>query len=147
MEQDVLSDAVREFTILIKNNEDVEAIEESDASSDEETSTEDIFKIGFQRISIRDFKLRVFDEIIDVRTPEEFSRDRIHGSINIPALTNDQRETIASSALETDIKRVTTSGFIWESTIFQIVNLCKDICSIFFIEKKYFYKCKIGCFL
>ena len=49
MEQDVLSDAVREFTILIKNNEDIN-MEGSDDSSDEDTSTDDKFKIAVQPI-------------------------------------------------------------------------------------------------
>ena len=35
-----------------------------------------------------------FDEIIDVRTPLEFSEDRILTSVNVPVLTNEQRVTI-----------------------------------------------------
>ncbi|MFZ4535894.1 tRNA 2-selenouridine(34) synthase MnmH [Propionivibrio sp.] len=34
---------------------------------------------------------RLFDEIIDVRTPAEFADDHIPGSINCPVLDNDQR--------------------------------------------------------
>ena len=36
-------------------------------------------------------KLGLFDEIIDARTPEEFSKDIIHGAVNITALTNEEK--------------------------------------------------------
>jgi len=37
-----------------------------------------------------------FDEIIDVRTPLEFSEDRILTSVNVPVLTNEQRVNIGT---------------------------------------------------
>ena len=47
-----------------------------------------------------------------MRTPEEFSKDRIHKAVNIPALTNEQRDNFAKS---TDIDIVTYVGCIRES--------------------------------
>ena len=45
---------------------------------------------GITRVeNIEDYRL--FDEIIDVRTPAEFADDHIPGSINCPVLDNDQR--------------------------------------------------------
>ena len=92
------------FTILIKNNKD------TDEDTKEEDTTE-VFKVEVNKFSVKDFKLGLFDELIDVRTPEEFSKDRIHGAVNIPTLTNDQRDTFATS---TDIDIVTYVGCIRE---------------------------------
>ncbi|WP_298313241.1 rhodanese-like domain-containing protein, partial [Propionivibrio sp.] len=39
---------------------------------------------------------RLFDEIIDVRTPAEFADDHIPNSINCPVLDNDQRVEVGT---------------------------------------------------
>ena len=39
---------------------------------------------------------KLFDEIIDVRTPLEFAEDRIVGAINLPVLSNEQRVTVGT---------------------------------------------------
>jgi len=49
--------------------------------------------------TIEDFKKgssKLFDEIIDVRTPLEFAEDRIVGAINLPVLSNEQRVTVGT---------------------------------------------------
>ena len=44
--------------------------------------------------SLDEIQLRGFDEILDVRSPSEFAEDRIPGSINLPALDDNEREVI-----------------------------------------------------
>ena len=41
-------------------------------------------------------QLDEFDEIIDVRTPAEFTEDHIPGAINYPVLSNDERVTVGT---------------------------------------------------
>ena len=41
-------------------------------------------------------QLDEFDEIIDVRTPAEFSEDHIPGAINCPVLSNEERATVGT---------------------------------------------------
>ncbi len=41
-------------------------------------------------------QLAQFDEIIDVRTPEEFADDHIPGAINCPVLSNEERITVGT---------------------------------------------------
>ena len=79
-----VSESKEEFTILIKNNKNI------DIKVEENDKNEGNFKIEIKQFSIRDFKLNLFDEVIDVRTVEEFSEDRIPRSVNIPAVTKDE---------------------------------------------------------
>ena len=44
--------------------------------------------------SLDDFLRREFDEILDVRSPSEFSEDCVPGSINLPALNDNERSII-----------------------------------------------------
>lgn len=37
-----------------------------------------------------------FDDVIDVRSPAEFAEDHIPGALNLPALSNDQREEVGT---------------------------------------------------
>ncbi len=41
-------------------------------------------------------QLAAFDELIDVRSPDEFAVDHIIGAINLPVLTNEQRAEVGS---------------------------------------------------
>ena len=100
---------MQEFTILVKNNKDTD---QDNLEVTKEEDTTELFKIEVNKFLVKDFKLGQFDEIIDVRTPKEFSKDRIHGAVNTPALTNEQKSNFANS---TDIDIVTYVGCIRES--------------------------------
>ena len=47
-------------------------------------------------LSVRDLKCerRLFDSILDVRTPAEFEEDRVPGALSIPVLSDEQRHVI-----------------------------------------------------
>ena len=45
---------------------------------------------------ILNWRSKKFTEIIDVRSPNEYSEDHIPNSINLPVLNNDERELIGS---------------------------------------------------
>ena len=49
-----------------------------------------------KRVKFSDIKIHDFDDVIDVRTPLEFEDDRIPGSINLPVLSNAERELIGT---------------------------------------------------
>ena len=49
-----------------------------------------------KRVKFSDIQIRDFDEVIDVRSPLEFEDDRIPGSINLPVLSNAEREMIGT---------------------------------------------------
>ena len=47
-------------------------------------------------LSVRNLKCerRLFDSILDVRTPAEFEEDRVPGALSIPVLSDEQRHVI-----------------------------------------------------
>ena len=45
---------------------------------------------------IRNWELKSFDDIIDVRSPNEFQVDHIPNSINLPVLNNLERKEIGT---------------------------------------------------
>ena len=49
-----------------------------------------------KRVKFSDIQIHDFDEVIDVRSPLEFEDDRIPGSINLPVLSNAEREMIGT---------------------------------------------------
>ena len=49
-----------------------------------------------KRVKFSDIQIHDFDDIIDVRSPLEFEDDRIPGSINLPVLSNAEREMIGT---------------------------------------------------
>ena len=58
---------MQEFTILVKKNKDAD--EEISEVKKEEDTTE-VFKVEVNKFLVKDFKLGLYDEVIDVRTPE-----------------------------------------------------------------------------
>ncbi len=46
--------------------------------------------------SSHDFAQNQYDEIIDVRSPSEFTDDHIPGAINLPVLTDDERQSVGT---------------------------------------------------
>ena len=60
---------------------------------------------------IENFQLGDFDELLDLRTVEEFDNDNIIGSHNFPCLTTDNIETL--STIDQTIHRVTLISQIW----------------------------------
>ena len=49
-----------------------------------------------KRVKFPDIQIHDFDDVIDVRSPLEFEDDRIPGSINLPVLSNTEREMIGT---------------------------------------------------
>ena len=49
-----------------------------------------------KRVKFSDIHIHDFDNVIDVRSPLEFEDDRIPGSINLPVLSNAEREMIGT---------------------------------------------------
>ena len=49
-----------------------------------------------KRVKFSDICIHDFDDVIDVRSPLEFEDDRIPGSINLPVLSNAEREMIGT---------------------------------------------------
>ena len=45
---------------------------------------------------IRNWELKSFDDIIDVRSPNEYQEDHIPNSINLPVLNNIERKKIGT---------------------------------------------------
>ena len=49
-----------------------------------------------KRVKFSDIQIHDFHDVIDVRSPLEFEDDRIPGSINLPVLSNAEREMIGT---------------------------------------------------
>ena len=47
-------------------------------------------------ISSEDFKVHEYDDIIDVRSPNEFNEDHLPNALNLPVLDNSEREEIGT---------------------------------------------------
>ena len=60
---------------------------------------------------IEDFRLGEFDDVLDLRTKEEFDNDHIVGSNNFPCLTIDKFETLPT--IDQTTHRVTMISHIW----------------------------------
>ena len=65
-----MEDNIQEYTSLVKINK--------------EEDTTEVFKVEIDYFLEKDFKLGLFGEVIDVRTPEAFSKDRIYGAVKYP---------------------------------------------------------------
>ncbi len=52
--------------------------------------------MSIKRVKFSDIQIHDFDAVIDVRSPLEFEDDRIPGSINLPVLSNAEREMIGT---------------------------------------------------
>ena len=52
--------------------------------------------MAIKRISFSDMDMKKIDNIIDVRSPSEYLDDHIPGSINLPVLSDRERETIGT---------------------------------------------------
>merc|ERR1712106_1157333 len=82
--------------------------------------------------------IKMFDEIIDVRTPDEFAEDRIFNSINLPVLDNQQRIEVGTLyKKEKSIARKLGAALINKNTSEHIVN--------HFMSKELTYKPLIYC--
>tara|TARA_B100001057_G_scaffold49342_2_gene43986 strand:- start:122 stop:1186 length:1065 start_codon:yes stop_codon:yes gene_type:complete len=49
-----------------------------------------------KRVKFSDIDIREFDNVIDVRSPSEFEDDHVPSSINLPVLSNAERETVGT---------------------------------------------------
>ncbi len=52
--------------------------------------------MAIKRISFSDIDMKRIDNMIDVRSPSEYMDDHIPGSINLPVLSDKERETIGT---------------------------------------------------
>eukprot|EP00092_Neocalanus_flemingeri_P006931 GFUD01007482.1.p1 GENE.GFUD01007482.1~~GFUD01007482.1.p1 ORF type:complete len:398 (-),score=111.78 GFUD01007482.1:31-1224(-) len=74
--------------------------------------------------------IKMFDEIIDVRTPDEFAEDRVFNAINLPVLDNQQRIEVGTLyKKEKSIARKLGAALINKNTSELIVNhfMTKDL--------------------
>ena len=60
---------------------------------------------------IEDFRSGYFDDVLDLRTKEEFDNDHIVGSHNFPCLTIDKIKTVPT--IDQATHRVTLISHIW----------------------------------
>ena len=52
--------------------------------------------MAFKRISFSDIDLKKLDDVIDVRSPSEYEVDHIPGAINLPVLSDKEREMVGT---------------------------------------------------
>ncbi len=53
--------------------------------------------MAIKRIIFSDIDLKKLDDIIDVRSPSEYEVDHIPGAINLPVLSDKERELIGTN--------------------------------------------------
>ena len=52
--------------------------------------------LHINHISSKDVHIPDYDDIIDVRSPSEFVEDHLPGAINLPVLSNSEREEVGT---------------------------------------------------
>ena len=52
--------------------------------------------MAIKRISFSDIDLKKLDDVIDVRSPSEYEVDHIPGAINLPVLSDKEREMVGT---------------------------------------------------
>ena len=62
-------------------------------------------------VNIEDFRIGLFDDILDLRSKEEFNHDNIVSSRNIPAVTDEQITEVTND--NEDIRRVSVLANTW----------------------------------
>ena len=76
---------------------------------EDDEHTEKNLKIKF--VNIEDFRIGHFDDILDLRSKEEFNHDNIVSSRNIPAVTNEQITKVTND--NEDMRRVSVLANTW----------------------------------
>ena len=62
-------------------------------------------------VNIEDFRIGHFDDILDLRSKEEFNHDNIVSSRNIPAVTDEQITEVTNN--NEDMRRVSVLANTW----------------------------------
>ena len=62
-------------------------------------------------VNIEDFRIGLFDDILDLRSKEEFNHDNIVSSRNIPAVTDEQITEVTND--NEDMRRVSVLANTW----------------------------------
>ena len=62
-------------------------------------------------VNIEDFRIGLFDDILDLRSKEEFNHDNIVSSRNIPAVTDEQITEVTKD--NEDMRRVSVLANTW----------------------------------
>ena len=75
----------------------------------EDKHTEKKLEIKF--VNIEDFRIGHFDDILDLRSKEEFNHDNIVSSRNIPAVTDEQIMKVTNG--NEDMRRVSVLANTW----------------------------------
>ena len=79
-----------------------------DQENDEEHAEKNL-EIKF--VNIEDFRIGHFDDILDLRSKEEFNHDNIVSSRNIPAVTDEQITKVTND--NEDMRRVSVLANTW----------------------------------
>ena len=100
------------FTILERKNETDEDYVKVGVETEK-----DVFSVNVKIIHINEFRLGVYDELIDLRNHREFSQDRIVGAINLPAILEEEYKTLAEKSAKVEL-----IGFIRELLELKLTN-------------------------
>ena len=76
---------------------------------EDDEHTEKNLEIKF--VNIEDFRIGHFDDILDLRSKEEFNHDNIVSSRNIPAVTDEQITKVTND--NEDMRRVSVLANTW----------------------------------
>ena len=78
---------------------------------DQEDDDQRVKKLEIKFVNIEDFRIGHFDDILDLRSKEEFNHDNIVSSRNIPAVTDEQIMKVTNG--NEDMRRVSVLANTW----------------------------------
>ena len=78
---------------------------------DQEDGEQTVKNLEIKFVNIEDFRIGHFDDILDLRSKEEFNHDNIVSSRNIPAVTDEQITKVTKD--NEDMRRVSVLANTW----------------------------------
>ena len=78
---------------------------------EQEDDDQRVKKLEIKFVNIEDFRIGHFDDILDLRSKEEFNHDNIVSSRNIPAVTDEQIMKVTNG--NEDMRRVSVLANTW----------------------------------
>ena len=78
---------------------------------DQEDGEQTVKNLEIKFVNIEDFRIGHFDDILDLRSKEEFNHDNIVSSRNIPAVTDEQITEVTKD--NEDMRRVSVLANTW----------------------------------
>ena len=78
---------------------------------DQEDGEQTVKNLEIKFVNIEDFRIGLFDDILDLRSKEEFNHDNIVSSRNIPAVTDEQITEVTKD--NEDMRRVSVLANTW----------------------------------